>query len=59
MITVKFELDKNNTTAPKYNDSNEDNNLELVKQMTESPRIKMLIEKVEGQVIGVKKRNNN
>jgi len=55
-LSIKFDIDhkKENLNIKKQN-SYKNNNINLEKLVEESPRVKMLLDKVNGQIIGVKK----
>ncbi len=54
-LSIKFTLDKNNTSSQQRTDEKENANEKLNELVSNSSRIKNLIEKVEGTVIGIKK----
>ena len=55
-IKIKFVIDKNRQISNFARENNGEDNETLVKEVAQSPRIKMLMEKVDGTIIGVRKR---
>lgn len=55
-IKIKFIIDKNKQFSTFAKENTQEDKDALVKEVAQSPRIKMLIEKVDGTIIGVKKR---
>ena len=58
-VSIKFELDNSKTSPVDFISDEEHRKLELKRIMENSPRIKKLVEKVDGRVIGIKKRENS
>lgn len=55
-LKIKFVIDKNKQYSNFARDNSEEDKAALVQEVAKSPRIKMLMEKVDGTIIGVKKR---
>ncbi len=54
-VSIKFEIDRDKALPDNWTGQNGGSSVDVNKLVADSPRIKMLLEKVDGQVIGVKK----
>lgn len=55
-LSIRFDIDQNKKTPADYPSDEEHRKLELKKLMENSPRIQKLLNRVEGQIVGVKKK---
>ena len=57
-LSIRFDIDENKKIPDDYPSSEENRKLELKNLMENSPRIQQLLDRVDGQIIGVKKKEN-